>query len=224
MEKYFELLASIPLFEDIDIYNYETLLHCLSGKMVHYSKNQRIISEGEIITSFGIVLNGRVQVIQDDYYGNNNILAIINEGQLFGEAFACGSNVIFPFTVIATSDSDVLFIDCKKLSSPCEKACGFHSRIIQNLLSVVSNKNKSLTEKITYITKRTTSEKVLAYLSSQAIKSGSHKFNIPFNRQELADYLAVDRSALSVELSKLKKLGFIDYRKNEFMLLKDTES
>ncbi len=224
MDKYFNDINHIPLFAGIEKSNFKSLLTCLSGKLESYDKHQTVLFSGDIISSFGVVISGKVQVIQDDYYGNNNIISILSPGQLFGESFACGGPTIFPFTVTTTKPSVILFIDCSKLAMPCRKACSFHSQIIQNLLSVISTNNRGLTEKMQFITKRSTREKLLAYLSAQARKADSHSFLIPFNRQELADYLSVDRSAMSAELSKLKRDGIIKYRKNKFELCVDSLS
>ncbi len=219
MQKYSVQIENIPLFSGIGKGNSQSLLSCLSGKIQSYEKHETVLFCGDIITSFGIVLSGSVQVIQDDYYGNKNIISNLNPGQLFGEVFACGNPKIFPFTVITTVQSEILFIDCNKLASPCKNACSFHGQIIQNLLSVISTNNQMLTEKIQFITKRTTRDKLLAYLSAQAVKSGCNSFTIPFNRQELADYLSVERSAMSAELSKLRDSGIIRFHKNQFELL-----
>ena len=152
-------------------------------------------------------------------YGNRSILAKLDAGNLFGESFALAEIKTLPVSVISTTDSELLFIECQKLATPCTNACSFHSKLIQNMLGIVSKSNISLTKKIEYSSKRTTREKLLAYLSSEAQKADNNKFSIPFNRQELADYLTVDRSAMSAELSKLRNDGFINYNKNNFELL-----
>ena len=178
-----------------------------------------MFSSGESIEKFGIVLSGQVQVVQDDYYGNRSILGKIDIGNLFGESFACAEIKTLPVSVITTTESELLFIDCHRLAVPCAKACGFHSRLIQNMLSIVSMKNIALTQKIEFTSKRTTREKLMAYLSSEAKNARSSRFCIPFNRQELADYLSVERSAMSAELSKLRNDGVLKFHKNQFDLL-----
>ena len=174
---------------------------------------------GQHIARFGIVLSGQVQVVQDDYYGNRSILAHIGPGNLFGESFANGDIETLPVSVIATADSELLFIDCHKLASPCSRACVFHGKLIHNMLRIVSMKNVVLTQKLEFTSKRTTREKLLSYLSFEAQKTGGSSFLIPYNRQELADYLFVDRSAMSAELSKLRNDGILKFDKNRFELL-----
>lgn len=219
MEKYFEILKKVDLFIGIDESEFNPLLSCLSAKVVRYEKNQIVFNSGDATSSFGIVLSGQVQVFQDDYYGNRSILAGIGPCNLFGESFACAETKALPVSVIATTESELLFIDCRRLESPCSNACGFHSRLIHNMLNSIAKKNVALTQKIEFTSKRTTREKLLAYLSAEAQKARSNSFCIPFNRQELADFLSIDRSAMSAELSKLRDDGVLKYNKNQFELL-----
>lgn len=219
MKKYLGILKLISLFKGIEESNLMPLLSCLSAKTVHYEKGQTVFLSGDSIESFGIVLTGQVQVVQEGYYGNRSILANIGVGNLFGESFACADIKILPVSVLTMTESDLLFIDCRRLAAPCAKACTFHSQLIQNMLSIVSMKNISLTQKIEITSKRTTREKLIAYLSAKAQKAKCSRFSIPFNRQELADYLSVDRSAMSAELSKLRDNGVLKFNKNQFELL-----
>ncbi len=219
MEKNFEILKFTPLFREIEGAELEALLSCLGAKVAIYKKGETVFFCGEHIERFGIVLSGQVQVFQDDYYGNRSILAHIDPGNLFGESFANGEIKTLPVSVIATAESEILFIECYKIASPCSKACVFHRRLIQNMLRIVSMKNVALTQKLEFTSKRTTKEKLLSYLSFQAQKAGGGSFSIPFNRQELADYLFVDRSAMSAELSKLRDDGVLKFDKNRFELL-----
>ncbi|MET0016920.1 cyclic nucleotide-binding domain-containing protein [Oscillibacter sp.] len=219
MKNYLGVLKTVKLFNGIEESDLQPLLSCLCGKLIHYDKGQTVFSSGESLVQFGIVLSGQVQVVQDDYYGNRSILGKIDVGNLFGESFACAEIKALPVSVITTTESELLFIDCHKLAVPCAKACGFHSRLIQNMLNIVSMKNIGLTQKIEFTSKRTTREKLLAYLSAEAKKAGSSRFCIPFNRQELADYLSVERSAMSAELSKLRDNGILRFHKNQFELL-----
>ena len=219
MKNYFDVLKTVKLFKGIEEANIQPLLSCLCAKSVRFEKGQTVFFSGESIEQFGIVLSGQVQVVQDDYYGKRSILAKIDTGSLFGESFACAEIKTLPVSVITTTESELLFIDCHRLAVPCAKACGFHSKLIQNMLSIVSMKNILLTQKIEYTSKHTTREKLLAYLSAEAKNGGSGRFCIPFNRQELADYLSVDRSAMSAELSKLRNDGLLNFHKNQFELL-----
>lgn len=219
MEQYFEILKKTPLFSGIAEGELGALLGCLGAKAAHYEKGRVVFMSGDRITRFGVVLTGQVQVYQEDYYGNRSILAHAGPGALFGEAFACAEIVALPVSVQAQAESMLLFIDCDRLSSPCANACGFHARLIHNLLGIMARKNIALTQKIEHTAKRTTREKLLAYLSAEAQRTKSSRFSIPFNRQELADYLAVDRSAMSAELGRMRDDGLLTFNKNQFELL-----
>jgi len=219
MKKYWEILKSVALFSGIQENDLQLLLSCLSAKTVHFEKNQMVFLSGEQTNDFGIVLSGQVQIFQEDYYGNKSIYANIGPGHLFGESFACAQIKSLPVSVMTTAESDLLFIDCRRLSSPCTNACAFHRLLIHNMLHIVARKNVSLAQKIEFTSKRTTREKLLSYFSAEARKAKSSRFTIPFNRQELADFLSVDRSAMSAELGKLRDEGALKFHKNEFELL-----
>jgi len=219
MTEYFELLRTVALFDGIDVSDLEPLLLCLGAKTTHYEKGQTIFFSGTPIRRFGVVLSGQIQVVQDDYYGNRTILAAIDAGELVGEAFACAEIESLPVDVLSTTESELLLIDCRRLTTPCTNACRFHSELVRNMLHIVSGKNIALTKKMEITSRRTTREKLLAYLSSEAKRTGSSRFSIPFARQELADYLCVERSAMSAELSKLQSDGVLRFHKNQFELL-----
>lgn len=214
-----DTIKAVKLFKGIGEAEFQPLLSCLSAQEVYYEKDQTVFFSGESIEQFGIVLSGQVQVVDDDYYGNRNILAKIDAGNLFGESFAFATIDSLPVSVITTTESELLFIDHRRLATPCPRACAFHSRLIWNMMNIVSVKNIMLTQKIEFTSKRTTREKLLAYLAAEAKKNGNSRFSIPLNRQELADYLAVERSAMSAELSKLRNDGMLNFHKNQFELL-----
>ena len=220
MKKFTEILKATPLFKDIEEPDIQPLLACLSPKLTQYEKNQVVFMSGDSINSFGIVLSGQVQIVLEDFYGNRSILAQIGKGNLFGESFAFAENESLPVFVITAAESELLFIDCRRITSPCANSCAYHRQLIQNMLSIIALKNISLTQKIELVSKRTIREKLLAYLSAEAQKAGKSSFSIPFDRQGLADYLSVDRSAMSAVLSKLRNEGIINFNKNKFELLK----
>ncbi len=219
LKEYYKILKNVTLFEGLKEEELESVLNCLSSKTTRYGKNQVILHHGENTTNIGIVLSGQTQVMKEDYYGNRNLIANLSEGMLFGETFVCADIKTLPVSVISTTESVILWIDYRRIISPCTQVCSFHSTLIYNMLRILSMKNLLLSQKIEFISKRTTREKLVAYLSSEAQKNGSNHFLIPFNRQELADYLSVDRSAMSAELSRLKSEGILDYHKNQFTLL-----
>ena len=166
-----------------------------------------------------MVLSGAVQMVREDYYGNRSIVAHISPGELFGETYACADIEELPISVVADEDTTALLMDCRRITTTCSSACAFHSRIIHNLLRLVAMKNLVFDQKIQITAHRTTREKLMTYLLNQAKLKRSNSFTIPYDRQELADYLEVDRSGLSAEISKLRKEGILTSEKNQFTLL-----
>ena len=218
MKKYLKILTLSDLFFSIGESELTSLLSCLSARVEAFEKKQFIFSEGDKVEAVGIVLSGQVQVIKEDFYGNKNIVSVFEPGDLFAEAFVCSDVKTLPVSVVCTADSEIMFVDFKKLITTCGNSCAFHHRLILNMLRILANKNILLNQKLEFASKRTTRGKLLAYLSAEAKKTKSASFDIPINRQELADYLSVDRSAMSAELSKLRDEGVLDYYKNHFKL------
>lgn len=218
-----EILQQSPLFAGIAPSDLTGMLGCLGARAKRYNKGEVILAEGGPACDVGLLLAGRVQVIRTDYYGNRSIMLNIAPGQLFAESFACVQAEHLPVSVVAVEECEALLLDCRRLLTTCCNACEFHSRIIFNLLQIVAEKNLSLHRKALITAKRTTREKLMTYLLMQAKECGRADFTIPFDRQGLADYLAVDRSGLSAELSKLRQEGVLDYYKNSFRLLQVPE-
>lgn len=218
MKKYLDILKKVALFKNIADNDLLSMLKCLNAKVEVYTKNQTIFSEGEPAKFVGIVLSGAVQIVKDDYYGNRSVVASVEPSQLFAEAFSCANVKALPVSVIATENSIVMLIDCKHIITTCSNSCVFHNTLINNLLDVVAHKNLVLNQKIEIMSKRTTREKLMSFLLAQAKKNGSNTFSIPYDRQTLADYLGVERSAMSAEISKLRKEGIIQSNKNNFTI------
>lgn len=218
MKKFFHVLSGCPLFEGIDEKELEAMLGCLSGKIIAVSKGNPIFLEGDPAELVGVVLTGVVQVVQDDYYGTRSVLSVIQQGESFGEVFSCAGLETMPVSVIAMKDCEVLLLDCRRVLTVCSHSCHFHTLLIQNLLKGIAQKNLAFTQKIRYMSQKTTKEKLLSYLLDQAKQQGKEEFVIPCDRQALADYLGVERTAMSAEISKLKKSGKIDTRGSWFCL------
>lgn len=210
-----------PLFEGISSEEAEAMLQCLSAIRTDYKKGDYIFHMGDSIRSIGIVAAGAVEIISEDYWGRRQILNYVTKGQLFGESYACIQGEPLMVSAVAAAQTEILFLDINHILTACPAACTFHTRLIRNLLSILSGHNLMLTRKINHMSQKTIREKVLSYLSWQAARQGSLTFSIPFNRQQLADYLSIDRSALSAELSKMQKEALLSYQKNQFTLHKD---
>ena len=212
-------LFSCPLFSGISSEDLSGMLDCLGARRMSALKGQTILREGGSASEVGILLSGHVQLILADYYGNRTIIQSVMPGQLFAESFACSRAEFLPVDVYAASDCEFLLIDCRRIMSSCSHACSFHRQIIFNLLQIVADSNLSMHQRALITAKRTTREKLMAYLLTKAKEAGCAEFSIPFDRQSLADYLTVDRSGLSAELSKLRKEGILEFSKNHFCLL-----
>lgn len=219
LEKYFDVLKKCQLFDNIADGDLFGMLTCLRAKVVSFDKKYTIFAEGSPAKYLGIVLSGSVQMYQIDYYGNRSILAEIGPSEVFAEAFACAELTSMPVSVVSNEPTEVMLVDCEHILHTCAGHCSYHQQLIFNLMKNLATKTLNFHQKIEITSKRTTRDKLLTYLMFQSKKFDSDSFNIPFDRQELADFLEVDRSGLSAEISKLKKEGIIDSRKNYFELL-----
>lgn len=219
MKKYTETLKKCTLFNGIEPDNLEALLGCLNAKISEYKKGETIIAEGTKARYIGIVLKGSTQIMQIDYYGNKSILSSAKPSQIFAEAFACAEAEAMPVTVEALEDCEIMLADCNRILKTCCNSCTFHQQLIFNLMKELAKKTIVLHRKIDIISKRTTRDKLMTYLLSEAKKQGKNTFEIPFYRQALADFLEVDRSGLSAEISKLRSEGIIESKKNKFKIL-----
>lgn len=212
------ILDRISLFDGITNIERTSLLNCLQANTKTFVKNQIVLQAQETISYVGIVISGTIQIIKEDLFGNRTIITNITEGNLFGEAFACSKTKTLPVSVLAVTNSVILMFDYKRVLTSCPSSCSFHSKLIENMLRILAEKNILLNQKIEYLSKRTTRDKLITYFSAQATEQKSNTFTIPFNRQELADYLCVERSAMSAELSRMKKEGYLTYQKSTFTL------
>ena len=219
MKKYLEILKKCPLFEKIEEEKLIVMLNCLGAKVISFDKKYTVFAEGSSAKYIGIVLSGSVQVLQVDYYGNRSILSQISPSEMFAEAFACAEMKSIPVSVVANEPSEIMLIDSSHILHTCSNNCGFHQQLIFNLMKDLAMKTIMFHQRIDITSKRTTREKLLAYLMLMAKQTGSDSFDIPFDRQELADYIEVERSGLSAEISKMRREGIIECHKNHFTLL-----
>lgn len=214
-----EKIAESPLFKDIEKCELEEMLGCLQGKVKTYKKGEYIAFERENIRNIGIVLDGAVDMIKEDVWGNKTIIVRMSEKQPFGETFACSTDTTSSVAFLASRDSRILELSFAHVMHTCSKACVFHHRLVENMVTLIADKNRRLMEKLTILSKKNLREKILAYLSEQALMQQEMFFEIPLGRQELAEYLCADRSALTRELSNMRKEGIIDFDKNVFRIL-----
>ena len=218
MKDFLSILRSSQLFSGISENELTSMLSCLGTRKEDFAKKAFVLRAGDTVDSIGIVLSGSVLIIQEDIWGNWNILSKARPGQTFAAVYACAPGSRLNVSVIAETPVTVMFLNVKRILNVCPSACSHHSRVIRNLLSELAEKNLRFNEKLTHMGQRTTRAKIMSYLSAEAQRLGKYEFDIPFSRQQLADYLGVERSGLSLELGKMKKDGLLDYHKNHFVL------
>lgn len=218
MKEFLAVIKMSPLFSGISEDEILEMLKCLEAKKESYKKGEFILRAGDSTEAIGLVLSGNVLIIQDDIWGNRNILSKIVPGQTFAAAFACAPGAVLNVTAAAETAVTVMFLNVKRVLNICSSACTHHSRIVRNLLGELAQKNLRSGEKLTHMGQRSTRAKLMSYFSSEVQRTGGYEFDIPFSRQQLADYLAVERSGLSNELCKMRDEGLIEFNKNHFKL------
>lgn len=218
MEHYLALYQNNPLFRGISKEDLLPLLECLQAKKRVFPKGSVIFAKGEVAHHLGIVLTGRVNTVYDDILGGHSIIGSMDPGQLFCEAFACTTSQSLPVSAVAQVESSVLLIDIDLILHSCSAASKQHQQLIENLIHLLAEKYVSINQKLIHLSGRTTRRKLLSYLSEQMRLSGGGPFAIPFNQQELADYLFIDRSGLSTEWNKLKKEGLLLSENGRYIL------
>lgn len=208
-----------PLLDHIALEDRATMLSCIGYHIGAFQKGEIVAFDDEYIKHIGIILCGNVDMIKEDLWGNKTMLVRMRKDELFGETFACGDDTLSVVTFIASENSKILFLPFNRVMHSCTMACAFHHQLIENMVRIIANKNRDLMYKVEVVSKRTIRERLLAYLAIQAQRQESRSVEIPLGRVELAEYLCVDRSALTRELQKMKEDGLIDYTKNHFRIL-----
>ena len=209
----------ISLFKGIQTEDMGAMLSCTGYHIRNYAKGQVIALENEQIRHVGIVLSGAVDMVKEDVWGNKTLLARMGKEELFGESFACAADTQSLVTFTAPEDTKVLFIPFHRIMHTCSMACEFHHKLVENMVGIIAEKNRELMRKVDVVSRKTLREKILAYLSHQSQRAGDRYFSIPLSRQDLAQYLCADRTAVSRELASMKEDGLIDFDKNMFRIL-----
>jgi len=218
MDKFIPVLKRTKLFAGVGDEDIVSMLSCLGARLCTYKKGEYVLRQGERLNDILVLAEGSLHIQKDDYWGNRSILGHIAVGEIFGEAYTAPESGTLLNDVIAVESSAVFFFDVKRVITTCSSACRFHAMVVQNLFFAISEKNRSLVRKLDYLSRRSTREKLIAYLSEEAKRQNSAYITIPFNRQQLADYLSVDRSAMSNELCKMRDDGLLEFEKNRFKL------
>lgn len=223
MKQYLSILKRTQLFSGVSEGEIEAMLSCLDAHLVEYKKGEYVFRQGARLSAITILVKGSLHIQNDDYWGNRTIVNHVVEGEMFGESYIAPESGPLLNDVVAVEDSAVIFFDAARVMTVCSAGCPFHSMVVQNLFFSISEQNRRLLQKISYISKRTTKDKLISYLSEEAKRQNSASFTIPFNRQQLADFLSVDRSAMSNELCKMRDQGLLRFERNRFELLQDQQ-
>ncbi|MDL2288536.1 Crp/Fnr family transcriptional regulator [Oscillospiraceae bacterium OttesenSCG-928-F05] len=218
MQRDQKLLQGIPLFKGIKAEEFGALFGCVGAKNEHFEKGEFIFLNGNQTNSIGIVLSGRVLVIKEDIFGNRAILNDLGPKAVFGESFVCGGSYTLTVSVQAVEGTDILFLPFERVMHICPSACGFHNALIKNMVEMIARKNVKLMENLEITTKHSLREKILTYLSQLAQEQGSVTVTSTLGRVDLADFLGVDRSALTRELGRMRDDGLIQFEKNTYTL------
>lgn len=213
-----QILPETPLFAGIDEAGRRALLDCLGAVTAEYRKGEPILEEGSVTERLGLVLSGMALISHGDAWGRESVLGHAGPGAVFAEVYACTPGERLLIRVTAAEDTRVLFLQAGRLLTPCGRGCEYHSRLLRNLLSVCAGKSLELSRKILHTGARTIRGRLMSYFSDCALHEGSRSFTLPYKRQQLADYLGVDRSALCAELSKMRRDGLIEYEKDRVTL------
>lgn len=214
----YNTLTKHPLFVGITLEDIKHILTCMDSRRQHFEKGTLIFMAYNSVPKIGILLSGKAQIVKENYHGDRMIIGTLSPGSLFGETYASMDLHTIPVSVEALENSLILLLDVNRILKICEKTCPFHQKLISNLLKIIATKNMQLNKKMSYITHKTIRGRLLAYLEDQAEKAQSERFEIPFNRNELSEYLCIDRSAMSRELSRMKKEGLLNFTKKTFHL------
>ena len=216
-----EEITGLPLFEGINAQDCAALTECLGCRVRQYKKGAHILLDGEMDGNAGIVIGGIIHMYKEDIWGSRFLLSLMKRGEILGESFALskdGSAAQNSITFVCDTPCRVLFLPVGRILHPCTHSCPFHHQLAQNMYNMISTKNRNLMKKIEVISRTCLRDKILTFLSLEAQRQGSTIFQMPLNRTEMAEYLSVNRSAMSRELSLLRKEGILDFDKDRFFL------
>lgn len=216
MVEYLQIIKRTKLFYNLTEEEISSALGCLNAKVKTYTKGTTIFFEGNDAQFINVVLSGEIEIRKTDINGNINIISKLFPSETIGAVVSYSSEKKLPFDVVCACDTEILWLDNRKLIMQCAKACEFHAKIIENVIGILANKNIQLTDKIDILTKRSIREKLLTYLYAQSKKTQNKRFAINLSRRQLSEYLSVDRSAMIRELSKMQRENIIGFEDNVF--------
>lgn len=213
--------TKLPIFKGMTDSDINAAMACVGAFQKDFSKEEFVILAEDTVRCVGVILEGRIDMVREDFWGNRTVLVSIGNSELFGESFACGSNLVASVSFVAREATRVLFLPFDRVMHTCPHACAHHHSLVTNMVSLMAEKNAAFISKIDIMSKKTLREKIMSYLSIQADCNDSAYFTVPFGRVRLAEYLNADRSALTRELNNLREEGIIDFDKNTFRIIKN---
>jgi len=219
LHEYDKLLENVELFKGIKSRELHAMLTCVGASMKKFPHDAVVLNAGDEASHIGIVLSGEIHILKDDAFGHRNIIGGLMPGDIFGEAFVCAGIKESPVSITAVTEAEVLFLDYERAFTTCSNTCSFHVMLIQNMMKLLAQKNLFLNQKIDYLSIKNLRARIAAYLLSESERQKSDMVSIPFNRNDMADFLGANRSALSRELSRMRDDGLIEYWKNSFKII-----
>lgn len=201
-------MLNSALFRGFQEFEVEKMLKCIGGKIKICNTNETIMSYKEAPYYLYVVLSGTAELATYDYDGNKTVLERFTPDSMFGDMFfkPLGKD---EFSVYATTSCKILYFRYYDAIHLCENVCKRHKTLVDNLFSMLSEKLLHQSEHIEILTKRTTREKLLCYLTHREAEFGSFSFSLPMSLSSLADYIGVDRSAMQREIKRLNDEGII---------------
>ncbi len=218
-----EDLNKIPLFNGIEDMELKGMIACINPRIVNYKKDEFIVMAGDELTGVGVILQGQVAILKENINGDRMIMAVLNEGSMFGEVAAFSKKKNWPSSVYVKKDCKIMFIPPEKIVTQCPRACSSHRDLIVNMLKILSDKALSLNKKVEYLAMKTLREKISNYLLEQYKKNNNLSFKIPLSRNALAEFLNVSRPSLSREMGNMRDEGIITFDKAN-ITIKDLQS
>jgi len=212
-------ISKNPLFLGLELDEIHAMIPCLGLRTHHVAAGSFVVMTGERVREVGLLVKGEADIIKGDLSGNRVVVKTVEPGELFGEVYVCANVVDSPVSIQAVTDCEVLFFNFTRLISCCSNCCVFHAKVVANLLKIISRKTLALDQKVEVISKRTIREKLSCYLNYEMEKNGAQVFEIPFSRGKLAEYLSVDRSAMSRELSRMRDEGILEFTRRQFEII-----
>lgn len=210
-------MLDIDLFENIDNNGVLELLKCIGIKTKVFKKNSLILKTDGKIDFLGVILGGNAVIKKTDSLGHTMVIEKLKMNDIFGHNIVCCGLDRSPVEIVSENECEVLFLPFEKVVTPCEKLCSYHLKLIKNIMKMISMRNSLLNDKIDIIGKKTTRDKILAFLESY--RNGEKVFSVPYSREEMAKFLCVDRSAMSRELCRMRDEGILRFHKNHFEFL-----